>query len=65
MVNRLLLRLVDLAAAVWTRRAALVEFAGAVCLVVAAAAVSAAAAWLVAGVSLILKSLTITGQARR
>lgn len=41
------------------RRAALLETAGAACLVVAAAQVAPAAAWAVAGVALVVKSLAI------
>lgn len=49
---------------VWRHRADLVEVVGAGCLVAAAALVTPAAAWAVAGVALLAKSMTITDAAR-
>lgn len=56
---KILMTLMTPVAAAWKRRAAVVELAGAGCLVVAASLWSSAAAWAVAGVALLAKSLTI------
>lgn len=65
MVTRLLTPIVDAAAAVWRRRAELVEIAGGVCLVVAAAMVAPALAWLTAGAALVVKAADIDRKTRQ
>lgn len=59
MVNRIVNAVLAVAAAVWTRRAGLIEAAGAVCLVVAASMLSIPLAWAVAGVALVLFAASI------
>lgn len=56
---KILDRLVDIAAAVWNRRATLIEASGGAALVVAAALVAPALGWAVAGVALVAKAQEI------
>lgn len=55
----MVVKILDLVAFLWVRRAPLVELAGAVCVVVAAAYVAPALAWLVTGVALVFKAAEI------